>query len=118
MFRRRRRTSVSRYVVEDGQHLLEHAVALGQHAPVVQRHPGPLVLSVPALHFFVYAFLDFALEDSGTGRLVEVGDFEDVGRIDPVVGTAAHDVVAGDIELVDGDLQKLTLAVFCIFAYM
>jgi hypothetical protein len=84
----------------------------------MQRHPGPLVLSVAALHFFVYAFLDFALEDSGPGRLVEVGDFEDVGRIDPVVGAAAHDVVAGDVELVDGDLQKGMLATIYIFRHV
>lgn len=27
-----------------------------------------------------------------------------MGRIDPVVGAAAHDMVAGDIELVDRDV--------------
>lgn len=54
----------------------------------------------------MHPLLDFALENTGPGRLVEVCYLEDVCRIDPVVSAASHDMVAGDIELVDGNLRQ------------
>jgi hypothetical protein len=57
------------------------------------------------LDLLVHALLDFALKDTGTRRLVVVGYLEDVSGVDPVVGTTAHDMVAVDIALVDGNLQ-------------
>jgi len=104
MLRGGRRAPVAGDEVEDGQHLLEHTVALSQHAPIMQWHPGALVLAVPALDLFMDALLDLALEDARAGRFVEVGYLEDVRCVDPVVGAPAHDVVATHIKLIDGDL--------------
>lgn len=44
-----------------------------------------LVFAVSSLHLLMDTLLDFSFKDPGTSRLVEVGDFQDVGRIDPVV---------------------------------
>ena len=105
MLGRRRRAAVARDIVEDGAHLVQDAVALCQMASLLQRYPCALVFAITTLDLFVHALLDFALEDAGSRRLVVVGYLEDVGRVDPVVGAAAHDMVAVDIALVDGDLQ-------------
>ena len=101
----RRRAPVAGHEVEDGSHLLEHAVAFRQHASVGERDPCALVLAVATLHFFVDALLHLALEDAGARRLVVVGYLEDVSGVDPVVSATAHDMVAVDIALVDGNLQ-------------
>lgn len=131
----RRRTPVAGDVVENGRELFKNAVALGKGAAVVKRDPGScsgsfsvllcggraatptLVFAISSLHLLVHALLDLALENAGASRLVEVGDLQDVGCIDPVVGAAAHNMVAGNIELVDGDLRAAmmsALAVGCV----
>lgn len=51
------------------------------------------------------ALLDLTLEDAGAGGLVVVCYFEDVRCVDPVVGAAPHDMVAGHIEFVHGNLS-------------
>lgn len=107
MFGRWRRASVAGDVVEDGAHLVEDAVALCQVAAFLERNPCALVLSIAALDLLVDAFLDLALEDTGARRLVVLGYLEDVGSIDPVVCATAHDMVAVDIALVDGDLGNM-----------
>ena len=104
MLGRRRRAPVAGNVVEDGAHLFEHAVALGESAALIEGNPGALVLAIAALNLFVHAFLHLALEDARASGLVVVGDFEDVGCVDPVVGTTAHDVVAIDIAFIDRDI--------------
>lgn len=50
------------------------------------------------------SFLDFSFKNTCAGGLVEVGDFQDVGCVDPVVGATAHDMVALDIEFIDGHI--------------
>ena len=78
MLGRGRGAAVARHEVEDGAHLLEHAVALGQHPAIFQRDPGALVLAVAALHLLVHALLHFALEDPRSRGLVVVGNLENV----------------------------------------
>jgi hypothetical protein len=75
MLGRRRWTPVTRHIVEDGAHLVQHAVALCKLAPLLERYPCPLVLSISALHLLVHSLLHFALEDAGSGWLVVVGNF-------------------------------------------
>lgn len=104
----RRGASVAGDIVEDGPHLVEDAVALGKMAALFEGDPGALVLAIAALDLLVHALLHFALEDAGARRLVVVGHLEDVGGVDPVVGAAAHDMVAVDIALVDGDLGSVS----------
>lgn len=53
-----------------------------------------LELSVATLNLFVVAFLDVALENAGSGGLVETSSFQDMGGIHPVVGLAAHDMLS------------------------
>jgi len=65
-----------------------------------------LVFSISTLYLLMYPLLHLALENTGPGRFVEVGDFQDVCRIDPVVGSAAHYVVSSDIEFVYGHLRS------------
>jgi hypothetical protein len=64
-----------------------------------------LIFSIPALYFFMNALLNFTLENTGPARLVVVRDFQDMGSVDPVVGSASHAVVTFAVELVDWDLQ-------------
>jgi hypothetical protein len=104
VFGSRRRTPVAGGVVEDWPQLVEDSVALGQAATFGQRDPCALVFSIATLDLFVGSLLDFPLEDACAGGLVEVGDFENVCCVDPVVGAAAHDMVALDVELVDGHI--------------
>lgn len=53
----------------------------------------------------MHSFLHFTLKNPGSGRLVVVGDLQDMSGIDPVVGPTAHNMVAVDIVFVDGHLQ-------------
>lgn len=102
------RAPVAGHVVEDGAHLVQHAVALGKVSPLLERYPRALVLSIAALDLLVDALLDFALQDAGARGLVVVGHLEDVRGIDPVVGAPAHDMVAVDIALIHGDLESVS----------
>jgi hypothetical protein len=64
-----------------------------------------LVFSVSTLHLLMYALLHLALKNAGPARLVVVRDLQDVGSIDPVVGSASHTVVTFAIELIHRNLQ-------------
>jgi hypothetical protein len=64
-----------------------------------------LIFSVSALHFLMYTLLHLALKDAGPTRLVVIRDLQDVGSVDPVVGSASHTVVTFAIELIHRDLQ-------------
>lgn len=118
------RRLVAWHEVKDGPHLVQHVVALGKLSAFGKRYPcscqlsdlshAPficdlvsltLIFSVSTLDLLVYTLLHLALEDAGPARLVVVRDFQDVGSIDPVVGSASHTVVTFAIELIDGDLQ-------------
>lgn len=72
--------------------------------PSVQCH-STLVFAVSSLHLLVDALLYLALKDAGSTGLVIVGDFQNVGSVDPVVGAASHAVVAFAIEFVYWNLR-------------
>jgi hypothetical protein len=57
------------------------------------------------LYFLMNTLLHLAFKNAGPARLVVVRDLQDVGSVDPVVGSASHTVVTFAIELVDWDLQ-------------
>ena len=54
----------------------------------------------------MYSLLYLALEDSGPTGFIIFGDFQDVGSVDPVIGSAAHTMVAFAVELVDRHLYE------------
>lgn len=60
-----------------------------------------LVFSIPALNLLVCALLHLSFEDSCARRLVEFRNLQDVCGIDPVVDPSSHDMITGDIELVN-----------------
>ena len=64
-----------------------------------------LVFSVSTLYLLVYTLLHLALEDSSPARFIVFGDFQYMGSVDPVVGSASHTVVTFAIELIHRDLQ-------------
>ena len=64
-----------------------------------------LIFSVSTLHFLMYTLLHLALKDAGPTRLVVIRDLQDVGSVDPVVGSASHTVVTFAIELIHRDLR-------------
>ena len=64
-----------------------------------------LVFSITTLHLLMYTLLHLAFEDASPARFVVVCDLQDVGSVDPVVGSASHAVVTFAVELVDWDLQ-------------
>lgn len=49
-----------------------------------------LVFAISTLDLLVCFLLDFALEDSGSSRLIETSSFQDMGSINPIVTSAAH----------------------------
>lgn len=59
-----------------------------------------LVFSVTTLDLLMNPFLHFSLEDARPSRLVEVGNFQNVGRVNPVIGATAHNMVSIDVKLV------------------
>ena len=63
-----------------------------------------MVFSITALDLLMDPFLHLSFEDACPGRLVEVGNFQDMCRIDPVIGATAHDMVPFDVKLVYGHL--------------
>lgn len=71
-----------------------------------------LIFPVAALDLFVDILLDVALEDAGPGWLVEASGFQDVGGVDPVVLSAAHNMffqVGSELVFVDGNLEESKL---------
>lgn len=67
-----------------------------------------LVFAVSTLHFLMNPLLHLPLQDTGSRRLVEVGYFKDMRRIDPVIRATAHDMVAFDIDFVDRHLVAVS----------
>lgn len=52
------------------------------------------------------AFLDLSLQNASARGLVVRRNFQDVGRIDPVISFPAHDMIArARIEFVDGHIR-------------
>lgn len=49
-------------------------------------------------------FLYLALENTGSCRLVETGNFEDMGGIDPIIRASSHHTVRVYLEFIDRDL--------------
>lgn len=69
-----------------------------------------LILSVSALDLFVRTLLHLPLENTRSCRLVIVGYDQDMSRIDPVVGSSPHNMLALYHNLVDGDLLGVVSA--------
>ena len=64
-----------------------------------------LIFPVPALYLLMNPLLHLSLQDSSPRGFVVVGDFEDVGSVDPIVAAPAHDMVGWEVKLIDGDLE-------------
>lgn len=79
-----------------------------------------MVFPVAALDLLVDVFLDIALQNPGARRFVKTGCFENVGGIDPVVLSTAHNMffqVRAKLVLIDGDLETpWCLVSFAIYA--
>ena len=123
MFRRRGRAPVSGDKVEDRAKLLVHSVLCRKIFPFGQWDPCPyaelplahafsilianvhtLIFPIPPLHLLMHPLLHLPLQNPRSRRLVIVSHFQDVRRVDPVVGAAAHDMVAVGVVFVDRDL--------------
>ena len=57
---------------------------------IMQRSPPTLIFAVASLDLLVEFLLDFSLQNSGSRRFVKARSFQDVGRIDPVISSTAH----------------------------
>lgn len=71
-----------------------------------------LVLSVAALNLFVQLFLNLALQDSRSGRLIKPSCFKYVCRIDPIIVPPAHNMlfqVGTELELIHRNLGRLAV---------
>lgn len=131
MLGRRRGATVAGDEVEDGLQFRQDAVAFCQCSPILQWYPCAckrassvsetstqpltltLVFAVSTLHFLMNPLLHLPLQDAGSRRLVEVGYFENVSRIDPVIRATAHDMIAFDIDFVDRDLAAISGCCVC-----
>ena len=78
MLGRRWRAPVTRDVVEDGAHLVQHTIPLCQMSPLLEGYPCALVFTISTLDLLVHALLHFALEDPRSRGLVVVGNLENV----------------------------------------
>ncbi len=65
---------------------------LGDVTPVAHQRTAvlTLVLAITTLHLLVLSLLHLSLEDARPLRLVESGDLEDLGRVQPRVGSPPH----------------------------
>ena len=63
-----------------------------------------LIFPIATLHLLMDPLLHLPLKNSRPRRLVVVGYLQDVRRIDPVVGTASHDMMHADSVLIDRHL--------------
>lgn len=67
-----------------------------------------LIFAIAALDLLMNSFLDFALEYSRSGRLVKAGNLQNMGCIYPVVGSASHNMITCDLELINRHLYCLS----------
>lgn len=64
--------------------------------------PRALVLSVTALYFFVFSSKNLLFQYLCALSLIDAGNLEDLGSIEPAVRAAAHDGDTVDLHFVDG----------------
>lgn len=84
-------TVLTHIVCEERSESLLDSVLAADLNTALERDPGALVFSVPALDLLMDACLDFLLQYLCALALVEAGDFEDLCRIQMAVVAAAHD---------------------------
>lgn len=51
-----------------------------------------LIFSIATLNLLVLVLLYVSLQNSGSSRFVETSGFQNMGRIDPVIVSPAHDM--------------------------
>lgn len=103
----RGRTSIAGYKIEDLGNAIEDTMLFCQRTTLGQRDPCALIFPISALNLLMHTFLNLTFQNSGSSRFVEACDFQDVGGIDPVVGSPSHDMVGANFELVDGYLRAM-----------
>lgn len=64
-----------------------------------------LILAIATLNFLMNPLLYFALEDSGSRRLIKASCLKNVCSIDPVVCSPSHHTFAIDLQFVHRDLK-------------
>lgn len=74
-----------------------------------------LIFAVASLHFLMNTFLHFSLQDSSSRGLVKPGDFKDMRRVDPIVGSSPHQALAFHFELVDRNLYEIGSTVLVLY---
>ena len=97
----------TRNEIEDGAQTLDDLISLRKLDSPLERDPCSLIFSITALDLFVRFFLNFSLQNSRSGRLVEPRSFQDVCGIDPVVLPTSHDMffeVHAELEFIDRNL--------------
>lgn len=67
-----------------------------------------LIFAIASLNFLVDTLLNLTLQNSGSGRFVEVRHFENLCSIDPAIFSTTHDVVVIDVKLVNRDLREVS----------
>jgi hypothetical protein len=65
-----------------------------------------LIFAIATLNLLMDAFLDLLFENSRSCRFIIAGNLQNVGGIDPVVGSSSHDMVGRKFQLVDWNLQE------------
>ena len=103
----RRWTVIAGDELEDGTELVIDIVALRQSLTLFEGNPGTfqksdmpvpmfgkdvrtLVFAISTLNLLVHLLLNLALQDSGTGGLIETSSLQYMRGIDPIIVTTAH----------------------------
>ena len=89
---------------EDGRQYAVHTIPLRKRSSIVERNPGALILSIAALHLFVNPLLYISLQYPRPRRLVVIAHFQDMRRVDVIIGPTAHHTMSFDIEFKDRNL--------------
>lgn len=119
---------IARFVVKNRQQLFQAASPLSQHAAISKRYPSAyiiagvngvnredvildlkkrtLIFAITSLHFLMRVFLNLSFQNSRTSRFVELGNFQNMRGVDPIVGSSTHNMVAINIILVYGNLHR------------
>jgi hypothetical protein len=67
-----------------------------------------LVFAISTLDLLMNTLLNLPFEDASSGGFIKTGNLEDMCRIDPIIPTSSHHIVASNFKLVHWDLNSAT----------
>lgn len=85
--------------LEDWGKYAVDVVSLGESGSIMERNPGTLILPIATLHLLMHSLLYIPLQNPRPCGLIIVAHFQDMRRVNVIIGSAAHHTVTLDVEL-------------------